>query len=165
MKTIISIYDNHSKALDALKILREAGLPSKNMSLIGSAYEDKEMTDNATDMSLAAKGVGIGALAGSSLGLLTGLGLLAVPGFGFLFGMGALAGAIAGLDMGIIGGGVISALAIGGLKKDELEKKYQTDLDAGKILLIFQGNASDADKAAEVLAAHGIHTELGVHDH
>lgn len=165
MKTIISIYDNHSKALDALKLLRDAGLPSKNMSLIGTAYEDKEVMDNAADMSIAAKGVGIGALAGSSLGVLTGLGLLAVPGFGFLFGMGALAGAIAGLDVGIIGGGIISALAIGGLKKDELEQKYQTELNAGKILLVFQGGKEDADKAAEVLATHGIHTELGVHDH
>ena len=165
MKTIVSIYNDHAHALDAVKLLKDAGFSSKHISLLGTAYEDKELSDTATDMKIATRGVGIGAVAGSTIGLLSGLGLMAVPGLGFIFGIGALAGAVAGFDFGIIGGGLISALAIKGLNKKEVEEKYQEELNAGKILLVFQGDATESNKAKDVLETHGIHTEMAVHDH
>lgn len=165
MKTIVSVYDDHAKALEAVKLLKNGGLSSKNISLIGTAYHDKELSDTASEMKIATRGVGIGALAGSTIGLLTGMGLMAIPGLGFIFGIGALAGAVAGFDFGIIGGGIVSALAIKGINKGEVEEKYQAELNAGKTLLIFQGNAEESELARNTLESHGIHTEMGVHDH
>lgn len=105
-------------------------------------------------MAIAGAEVGIGALAGSVLGVLTGVGIFAIPGVGFLYGAGALVGAIAGFDFGIIGGGIASALTVAGISSDDT-KQYEEVLKAGKFLVIAQGNEEEVTRAKNVLETHG----------
>lgn len=94
--------------------------------------------------------------------MLTGIGLLAIPGLGFLYGAGALAGAIAGFDIGLIGGGIISALTIPGVKHD-VAKEYETQLKEGKFLVIAHGSEEEVNRAKEIMHRHGTHTTLETH--
>jgi hypothetical protein len=156
------MYDSHEKALSGVKILKQAGLSSRHISLLGTVSGDFDFDGEVQNAKTAVKGVGIGAIVGPIAGALTGIGVFAIPGLGFLFGAGALVGAIAGFDIGVIGGGLISALSLGGMHK-EMEEKYQQELHEGKLLLLVQGDDEEIAQAKSVLEQHGMHTELDVH--
>lgn len=162
MQTLISIYDSHDKALAGVKMLKETGLGSRHISLLGTVSGDPDFEEDVHHATTAVKGVGIGAVVGPVAGLLTGIGVFAIPGLGFLFGAGAIVGAIAGFDIGVIGGGLIAALSLGNVHR-EMEEKYQEELHAGKTLLLVQGNDTEIARARSVLEGQGMHTELNVH--
>src|SRR5690606_35335037 len=100
--------DNQISMLTHSKETEEPEEPGESEE--GEGVDSDDVFTNP--MKVAATGVGIGAVVGPILGALAGVGVLAIPCLGILVGAGALAGAIAGLDVGIIGGGIISALAI-----------------------------------------------------
>lgn len=147
---VIAVYTDHDKAVAAVSSLIDRGFPSKYISLMGKAAADDRLESKSSDT--AAASVGVGAVGGALLGILTGVGLMAIPGLGFLYGAGALAGAVAGLDVGAIGGGVVAALLLGDEKK-EIASIYDDYLQSGKTLLIFRGPEAENRKAAEVLNA------------
>lgn len=153
---IVCLYDNQSKALQAVQELKAAGFNEKHISLLGKTDVGDEV--QISDANVAAKGVGIGAL----VGVLAGVGLTLIPGIGILYGLGAVAGAIAGFDIGVIGGTLVSALAIKNMGK-EVADAYETELKSGKILLAFSGSTEELNKAKAVLEAHGDHTEMTEH--
>ena len=173
MTSTIGVYDDQAAALAAISELKQAGFPANQLSLLGHAKgeaSDDETKLESLDaehefdkpMKIAATGVGIGAVVGPILGALTGLGILAIPGVGFLVGAGALAGAVAGLDAGLIGGGIISALAIARNNKVH-EDKYHGHLEAGRYLVVAQGSEEEVKHAHDVLASHDTHTQLDTH--
>ena len=164
MKAAIGVYDSHESAVDAVRELKDAGYNVKHLSIIGKA--DVETVDEEAHVRpknpLHLKGLGIGTAIGTSLGVLTGVGLFAIPGLGFLFGAGALVGAIAGFDFGLIGGGIASVLNTVGVE-EEMAKKYQDHLAAGKFLIVAQGSEEDVHKAMEIVESHGQHEHVAVH--
>lgn len=158
MKTLIGIFDDHEAAVTAVSTLKASGYPIETLTIVGrsgSEEVDKEarlMEKNPLQMAELAGTTTVGV----ALGVLTGVGLFAIPGLGFLYGAGALVGAIAGLDFGIIGGGIASVLATLGVK-DEYAEKYKTALTEGKYLLVAQGDQDVVQKAHEVLNASATH--------
>lgn len=127
MKATIGIYETQEKAINAIKALKDGGFSEKKISILHRASAAPDPKDPGEDgqgpgrdsddvyskeMKVAATGVGIGAVVGPTLGILAGVGVLAIPGLGIFVGAGAVAGALAGLDVGLIGGGIFSALAI-----------------------------------------------------
>ena len=168
MKSTIGVYDNQEKALAAITELKAAGFPANKISLLGHAKEEESGAsedDTAYDkpMKIAATGIGIGAVVGPIVGALAGIGLLAIPGLGLLVGAGALAGAVAGLDVGIIGGGIVSALAIAGTSGQH-DDKYHGHLKEGRYLVVAQGTPEEVKHASEVLHSHDAHIDLDVHE-
>jgi len=161
MQSIVSIYKDHTNAVEAIRLLKNKGFSDKHISLL-SKLNDEEIADNKENTQTALTGLGIGATVGTLSGVLAGIGLFAIPVLGFLLGAGALAGAVAGFEFGLNGGGLISALAIGGLTS-ETEKKYQKELEEGKTLLVFQGNEEEIKDARAVLAQQGVQVEMNVH--
>ena len=161
MNKTIGIYDNHDLALTALKSLLDSGFPVSQLSIMGIAEtEDFDNKMNSTPKSpLKVAGLGAGVLIGATIGLLTGIGFLAIPGLGLVYGAGALAGTVAGLDFGIIGGGIASVIATLGIK-DENAVKYHTALEDGKFLVIVHGNETEINKAKEMLLLHGTHNHI-----
>lgn len=153
---IISLYDDHDKAVDAVRLLKDQGFNEKHISLLGMTDVGDEV--QIKEAKVAVRGVGIGAL----VGVLTGIGLAVIPGIGILYGLGAVAGAVAGLDFGLIGGTIVSALAIKSMGKDVADR-YSEELKAGKTLLAFSGNESEVDRAKEVMEGQGMHVELVEH--
>jgi len=164
MKATIGVYDTHEKALVAVKELKDAGFPVKQLSIIGKA--ETEGVDD--EMHVVPKGginpvgLGAGTVLGTTLGILTGVGLFAIPGVGFLFGAGALVGAIAGFDFGLIGGGIASVLTSVGIN-DEAIKKYSKELEEGKLLVIAHGSEDEVKHARNVLDTHGTHMTIETH--
>lgn len=165
MKATIAVYNTHDDAVIAAKELKDAGYSTERVSIIGKSEKltreerianDKQITKTeGTD-------VGVGAAVGSALGILTGVGVFAIPGFGFLFGAGALVGAIAGFDIGLLGGGIFAALSISAVK-DHHAKNYDTHLHQGRFLLIIQGSEEEVTRAKNILESHAKHEELDVH--
>ena len=179
MKATIGVYNDQKAALAAIEELKAAGFPAKQISLLHKSDttehhaadpgENEEGigvdSDNAyqNPMRIAATGVGIGAVVGPVLGALAGVGILAIPGLGVLVGAGALAGAIAGLDVGIIGGGIISALAIAQVNKHH-EDLYHEHLQAGRYIVVAQGDESEIEHARQTLHEHDEHVHLDSHN-
>ena len=168
MKTTIGVYPTHQDALEAVTSLHAAGFAKKQVSILGKVQDQEGVTEAGTEVSqekmarVAGAEVGISALAGSTLGLLTGIGVFAIPGLGFLFGAGALVGAIAGFDIGLIGGGIISALTLPNLEPD-IAKQYDEDIRRGRFLVIVQGSQEEVEKARQLLDEHGRHSSLHMH--
>lgn len=155
-QNIVSLYDSHEKAVAAVNLLKENGFNEKHISLLGRTDVGDDL--QIKDANIAAKGVGVGAL----VGVLTGVGLVAIPGIGVLYGLGAVAAAIAGFDLGVIGGTIASVLMINNADA-KIAQHYENQLKEGKTLLAFSGNKDEVEKAQEVLENHGIHTEMNVH--
>ena len=92
---IIRMYDHQTDAADAVRALREAGVPENDISVLA---RDDRVTG-------AARGAEIGAVLGGLAGLLTGLGLVAIPGIGPVVATGWLAATAAGAAAGGLAGG------------------------------------------------------------
>lgn len=163
MNAAIGIYDNHELAVEAVEELKESGYPVEQLSIMGlteTEVVDKQMHVMPNPINPAP--LGAGTAIGTALGVLTGVGLFAIPGLGILCGAGALVGAFAGFDIGLIGGGIATALATVGVK-NEVAKKYHDALASGKFLVVAHGHAEDVEKARALLHEHGTHNELDIH--
>lgn len=159
MDSKIAVYDTHQKAVSAIKALKESGIPLENISLLGKAeiLEDNIHVKTIETVKETPAFIGIGA--GAILGLLSGIGVLTIPGFGFLYGAGALIGLIGGLDLGIIGGGLVSLLAFIGFKED-IVIRMDEHLKEGKFIVITKGSLEEVEKAEHVLHTEGTHLEI-----
>ncbi|KGO89811.1 hypothetical protein [Flavobacterium suncheonense] len=159
MKSKIAIYETHKEAVDAIKTLHDHGFPMKNVSLIGTAEViDDHIHVRTSDVVQKAPAV-IGIGAGTVIGLLSGIGVFTIPGFGFLYGAGALVGAVAGFDLGIVTGGLISFFAYLGIKEDEVVK-YEEHLKEGKFMVVLNGSMEEIEQAEHILHTEGAHLEL-----
>jgi hypothetical protein len=159
--TTVGVYQDHEKALDAIKELKKNGIPEKEISIIWSKEKLDDEFEKQTKKITTTTGAEVGATVsiGTVLGVLTGVGVFAVPGFGFLYGAGAIIGAIAGFGEGLIGGGLISALSIPGIKREH-HAKYEQHLKEGRYLVMVTGEKEEMQRALEILKAHGQHHEL-----
>jgi uncharacterized membrane protein len=162
MKSTVGVYESHEKALEAVKILQDAGFPAKQLSVIGQAEIVEDHMRIKSRDAASNVGVSVGAVAGPVVGILTGAGVFAVPGFGFLFGAGAVLGALVGFDFGIISGGIVSLLTTLFTNKDKVVK-YHEHLKEGKFLVIANGSDEEVKKAQGVLENFGSHIELNTH--
>lgn len=159
MKSKIAVYDSHKKAVDALKVLSDHNFPMSNVSLLGTAeiIDDHIHVRSSDTLQKAPAIIGMGA--GTVIGLLSGIGVFAIPGFGFLYGAGAFIGAIAGLDLGFVTGGVISFFALLGIKDEEIVK-YEEHLKEGNFIVVLTGSLEEIEEAEHILHTEGTHLEF-----
>lgn len=159
MKSQIAVYDTHDKAVSAIKRLSQENFSMDHVSLLGKAevIEDHIQVKSLDTIKKTPAVIGMGA--GTLLGLLSGVGVFAIPGFGFLYGAGALVGIIAGLDLGLIAGGMISLLSFTGLKEEEVVK-CQEHLKEGKFMVIVKGAQEEIERAKHILHTDGNHLEM-----
>lgn len=159
MNTIVGVYESHDDAVNAVKSLEKAGYATKNISLISKAELVNDHIHVKSDHTVERAEVGVGLAAGSIIGVLAGVGVFAIPGLGFLYGAGALVGALAGLDIGLLGGGIVSILTSIGIDKAKAAK-YEKHLNEGKYLVFVQGDETAVKHAHEVLHTEDLHLEL-----
>ncbi|HWB64322.1 MAG TPA: hypothetical protein VG603_12480 [Chitinophagales bacterium] len=159
MKALVGIFASNQEAVEAVKHLKDSGYPAKQLSLISKAdVINNHIHIKSSDTAEKAE-LSIGVAAGAMVGILTGVGVFAIPGLGFLFGAGALVGAIAGIDFGIIGGGIVAAFTAMGI--DEFNaKKYEKYLHDGKFLVFAQGDDKQIADAKTALHTKGLKFEL-----
>ena len=163
MNTIVGVYEAHDDAVNAVKALEQAGYATKNISLISKAELVNDHIHVKSDHTVETAEVGVGVAAGSILGVLAGVGIFAVPGLGFLYGAGALVGAFAGVNFGLLGGGIASILTSIGIDKLNAEK-YEKHLNEGKYIVFVQGDEKETKHAHEVLHTEDLHLELDSHE-
>jgi len=159
MKSQVAVYETHKKALDAIKVLNDSGFPMAHVSLLGKADMADEHIQIKSLEAVKDAPAFLGAGAGAVVGLLTGIGVFAIPGFGFLYGAGAVLGALAGFDLGIVSGGVLTLLATLGIKKDNVVKCHE-HLNEGKYLVVIKGSLLEVEKAEQLLHTEGTHLEF-----
>lgn len=160
MNAKVAVYDSHDKAIEAVCELEAQGFPVKQVSIVGKAeIIDDHIHVKSLDMAKNAP-VLVGTGAGVIVGILTGLGVFAIPGFGPLYGAGAVVGALAGLDFGLIGGGLVTLLATIGIKEESVVK-YRQHMKEGKFIVVVQGTLDQINQAEQIIHSEGTHLEFG----
>jgi uncharacterized membrane protein len=163
----VAVYDDHSEAEKAVRALAKAGFDMEKLSIVGRDYATEEGVVgyyNAGDR-ISAWGR-TGAFWGGLWGMLFGSALFVVPGIGPLFAAGPLvAWIVAGLEGAAVVGGM-SALGAGlysiGIPKDSV-LTYETQIKAGKFVVVAHGTHDEVEKGRAVLAG-ATHYEGQAHD-
>ena len=117
MKTVSRVYDTHADACAAVAALEEAGVPSKDISLVANKCVSAEL-DEVEDFPDAATGIGLGTALGGGAGMLAGLGILTIPGLGPVVAAGWLAALAVGAVAGAATGGIVGALIGSGIPEE-----------------------------------------------
>ncbi|GAB6139678.1 hypothetical protein JCM14076_04070 [Methylosoma difficile] len=153
--SIISIYDTHAEAEEAIKALNQLGFDMQKLSIIGKGYQTEEHPVGFyTHGDRIKSWSGMGALWGGFWGMLFGPAVFFIPGIGLV----ALAGPIvtvlvAGLESAAVVGGLSAlgaALYNTGVAEEDVIK-YETALIADKFVVILHGSAEETEKARELL--------------
>jgi len=162
---ISAVFDSRSEAEAAVSELRNEGIDSDRLSLIGRDEDGTSVTDGLgerTDegMGDAAKG----ALGGAGIGAILGVAALAIPGVGPLAAAGAIAssaipGAAAiGAGAGAVAGGLTGLLKDHGVS-DEDAGYYEGRINDGGIFVSVDAGEGDlsAETVREILIRNGGH--------
>ncbi|MBW4444874.1 MAG: hypothetical protein KME10_27535 [Plectolyngbya sp. WJT66-NPBG17] len=160
---VVSIFSSHVEAEAAVLELQKAGFDMQKISIIGKNYETSEHVRGFLTWKDTAKvGAGEagywGSFFGGLFGILTGAGLLFIPGIGPVIIAGHAAGILAGWIEGMIVGGVGAAVAGGlvgalvglGIPKEQA-LKYETEIKAGRFMVIVSGTDGEIDRAQQIL--------------
>lgn len=159
MNSVVGVYESHEMAVQAVRALKKAGFSTKKISLLSKADIINNHIHVKSHHKIEKAEMGVGLVAGTIIGILSGVGIFAIPGLGFIYGAGALVGAFAGFDFGIIGSGLVTIFTRMGID-EAVALKYEKHLNEGKYLVFAQGNEKEVDHAQEVLHTSGLHMEL-----
>ena len=148
----VAVYQTHTQAEDAVKVLSDSGYNMKNLSIVGQNYATEEhpigFINTGDRMLTWGK---FGAFWGGLWGMLFGSAMLLVPGVGAIVFAGWLVSILEGAVL--VGGfsALIGALTTIGVPKDSIVK-YETALKAGSFLLIAHGTEAEVLSAKNLLA-------------
>ena len=154
--SVVGIYNNLNGAETAVRALSEGGFPIDKVSILSKHLEDdKRVHGFVTSCDVAKASAATGAWMGGIFGLLVGAAFLWVPGFGPLVVAGSLStmflGGIEGAVAGAALTGVFGWLAGLGISQEKIIK-YESDVKAGKYLVIAHGPAAIVEKARMILS-------------
>jgi len=154
---VVAIYDSHTEAEEAVSKLSAGSFDIKKISIVGKDYhtEEKVVGYYSTGDRMKSWG-GLGAFWGGIWGLLFGAGFFLIPGIGPVLVAGPfLAALIGALESAVVVGG-LSALTAGlvslGIPKDSAVK-YESEIKAGKYVLVVHGSADELERARGILTA------------
>jgi uncharacterized membrane protein len=153
--SVVSIYNTHTEAEDAVKELQKAGFEMKKLSIVGKDYHSDEHVVGYYNTGDRVKYWGkLGAFWGGLWGFLFGSAFFFIPGIGPLVVAGPLVSWIIGALEGaaVVGGlsAVGAALYSIGIPKDSVVK-YETSLKSNKFLLVAHGTGEETEKAKKIL--------------
>ena len=152
----VAVYDSHSDAEKAIRTLAASGFDMRKLSIVGRDYATEEGVVGYYNTGDRMKAWGkTGAFWGGFWGLLFGSALFVIPGIGPLFAAGPLvAWIVGGLEGAAVVGGM-SALGAGlfsiGIPRDSV-LSYETQIKAGKFLVIAHGTRDELANGRAVLA-------------
>ncbi|MBD2158789.1 general stress protein [Leptolyngbya sp. FACHB-16] len=162
-KQAVSIFPSHVEAEIAVLKLQRAGFDMQKISIIGKDYQTSEhirgfLTWKDTAKTGAGEAGYWGTFFGGLFGILTGVGLLFIPGVGPVIvaghAVGVLAGWIEGMIVGGVGaavaGGLVGALVGLGIPKEQA-LKYETEIKAGKFMVVVSGTDEETDQVQQIL--------------
>jgi hypothetical protein len=132
------LYNSKSEAEQIVAELKNAGIPSSDISIIANNGDEDDMTGDETGK--VTTGATVGAAVGGGAGLLTGLGVMAIPGVGPIVAAGwmaaTLTGLIAGAVTGAAAGGIVNALTDNGIDEKDAHVYAESVRRGGSIVLV-----------------------------
>jgi uncharacterized membrane protein len=154
-KAMVAIYDNHEKAEEAVKKMQKSGFDMTKLSIVGKDYHSDENVVGYYNIGDRMKQWGgLGAFWGGLWGLLLGSAFFIIPGVGPIMIAGPFVSALVGALEGAIGFGGLSAIGAAlvsiGIPNDSIVE-YETEVKAGKFMLLAHGTVADVEKAKETL--------------
>ena len=153
--SVVAVYPSHTAAEAAIKELQNSGFDLKKLSIVGRDYHTDEHVVGYYNVGDRMKVWGkTGAFWGGVWGLFFGSAFFWVPGLGSLLVAGPLVSWIVGALEGAVVVGGLSAIGASlyslGIPKDSI-LQYETDLKAGKFVLLAHGSVEDAARAKDIL--------------
>jgi hypothetical protein len=165
--TISRLFDHYGFALQAVRDLEAAGVPTADISIIASNADEwcgpyhgasksvaflgkVDRNRNGAEERAESAGAGLGAVVGGGAGLLAGLGLLAIPGLGPVVAAGWLGSAALGAVAGATAGSFIGGLTNAGISK-EVAPLGAKGIRRGGALVIVQFADADRTKCEAIL--------------
>lgn len=182
-KRAVGTFSTYQDAEVALRELRDSGFSMDRVSVVGrdidrhSDVSGADASSNLKDVGRrtaneteADEGLKKGAVAGGTLGgltgLLVGLGALAIPGVGPVMLGGAaataLATAISGGAIGAAAGSLVGGLVGMGIPEDRA-KVYGDRVSRGEYLVMVDGSDDEISRAEAILSHRGIQ-DWGIYD-
>jgi hypothetical protein len=138
MKTVTGIFPTMLEAHNVMRELEGIGVPEDALSIVAGNESDRhkeylEKAQKASESTAAA--AASGASFGGGMGIVATLVALSIPGVGPFIAAGAMATVLAGLGIGAVGGGLISAFHHMGISHEEAPL-YEEAVRRGSIMLI-----------------------------
>jgi uncharacterized membrane protein len=154
-KKMVAMYDSHEKAEKDISTLKKSGFKMENLSIVGKDYHTEEKVVGYYNLGDRMKLWGSnGAFWGGMWGLLFGSAFFIIPGIGPLVVAGPIVAAMVGALEGAVTLGGLSALGAAlfsiGIPKDSI-LEYETDIKAGKFMLLAHGSENEIEHAKEIL--------------
>jgi uncharacterized membrane protein len=152
--SVVAIYKTHERAEEAVKSLQHQGFDMTKLSIVGKDYHTDENVVGYYNTGDRMKAWGkFGAFWGGLWGMMFGAFFL-IPGLGPILVAGPLVAWIVGaLEGAAVVGGVsaLGAALVGiGIPKNSVVK-YETELQAGKFILLAHGSSEEIDRAKSLL--------------
>jgi len=153
--SVVAIYPTHAAAEAALTLVQMAGIDMRRLSIIGKGWHTEE---HALGFYTSGDRMrfwgGRGAFWGSLWGMLFGHALFLLPALGPVVVMGPLVGWMVGVLEGAAVGGTAGLLAGGlaslGIPRESVVR-YETEVKAGRFLVLAEGSAALVEHARQVL--------------
>lgn len=156
-KSIIAFFETHAQSEQAVAKLEENGFDMKSISIIAMNLVAVESVKGYyTVADYMKKWALIGAFYGGLWGLLFGATTYSIPFFGPILISGPLTTITVALACAVALG-IVSALgaALYNIRLSAKHKlKYETEIKAGKYMLLTQGDSKMIDQAREILEFH-----------
>jgi hypothetical protein len=156
-RTITTLFDDYDDAAEAVRRLKQAGIPGADISLLSGSERHRSAARSDADDDTGSdtgKGAAIGGAIGGGAGLLAGLGMLAIPGLGPVVAAGWLASTLAGLAAGAATGGLVGALVGAGLSENEAHA-YAEGIRRGGTMVSVRVDEALAHRAIDILDDEG----------
>ncbi|MEZ5428188.1 MAG: general stress protein [Pyrinomonadaceae bacterium] len=162
----VAVFDNHAQAEEAIDELKKANFDIKRLSIIGRDYHTEEHVVGFYNTGDRMKRWGkAGAFWGGLWGLFIGAAFFWIPGIGPILVAGPFVSMLVGALEGAVVVGGLSALGAGlysiGIPKDSV-LEYETQLKAGRYMLIAHGTEEQINQAREILTRTSA-TQVNVH--
>lgn len=164
--SVVAVFADHIAAESAVKRLTEAGLPMKDISVVGKGYHTDEHVVGFYNTGDRVKFWGTrGAFWGGMWGLFFGGLFMTVPIVGHVVVLGYLAATVlSGVESAVMLGGMSAigaAIYSLGIPKDSVIR-YEAAVKADGFVVMVRGDAAEVGHAREILATSGP-TSLDVH--
>lgn len=154
-KSMVALYDSHDQAEQAVSKLQKEGFDMKQLSIVGKDYHTEENVVGYYNLGDRMMQWGsTGAFWGGIWGLFLGSAFFFIPGVGPLLIAGPFVSALVGALEGAVAMGTLSAFGAAlvslGVPENSVVE-YETEIKAGKFMLLAHGTHSEVEKAKEIL--------------
>lgn len=153
-KTTIGVYDSLDEAREALHLLEKNLIPTKQLAIV----ESHENLGNIVRYKFSGTFSWIGFIASISIGLVLGIlsgeNIITIPLFRYFKDGGWILGAIAGANIGLIFGTILTFIITLGLSKIRFEN-FKSHIMKGRYLLVAHGNRIETQLAEDIIREHG----------